>query len=254
MKWRPRDSVFTDHESRITKKGRPAAALAVRLGWMAAAGCDPCLSFTSRVLRRQASAYCFSLRAIQATAAESRLLDRARSEACRHSSTARRARNVRSGVSRSHWHSFRPFEASSLVFARKPEKFASRTASRKMPHNSGSRILDRRFRTMAALLFLQDDVATPHASGSRSRACWAHCRRRSWIFLALQLRNLLSAARRPMPLRFPVPSPLDTAAAKCRRTDVKGMWRHGTFSPRLSAGTNCISRHSAHGARFSLVS
>jgi hypothetical protein len=29
----------------ITNEGRPAAALVERLGWMAAAGCDPCLSF-----------------------------------------------------------------------------------------------------------------------------------------------------------------------------------------------------------------
>ena len=40
-----RFSRITNPESRIMKEGRPAAALIVRLGWMAAAGCDPCLSF-----------------------------------------------------------------------------------------------------------------------------------------------------------------------------------------------------------------
>jgi hypothetical protein len=93
-----------------------------------------------RTLREKASAYRSSLRAIQATAEESRLPGQTRSRAGRHSSTARRARNVPPGVSRSHQRHFHRWQYVDRnrgeigITCRLP-------AIRKMPHSSGSRIL-----------------------------------------------------------------------------------------------------------------
>lgn len=91
-------------------------------------------------VRTQTSAYSFSLRAIQATADESRLPGPARSEVYRRSSTARRARNALSDESRSHWCLSRQWEQAHGARAGTGKAYLPQ-ASRKTPHNSGSRIL-----------------------------------------------------------------------------------------------------------------
>jgi len=93
-----------------------------------------------RTLREKASASCFSLRAIQATAEESRLPGQARSRAGRHSSSARRARNAPPDASRSHRCHFHQWE---YVDRNHGEIGITcrRLAIRKTPHSLGWHIL-----------------------------------------------------------------------------------------------------------------
>ena len=90
-------------------------------------------------VRMQAGAYCLSLRAIQATAAESRLRGQAHSPACRRSSTARRAKNVRWHANHSHLDPF-PHCVRPRCVHEQTERACPLQASRKMPRSSDSRI------------------------------------------------------------------------------------------------------------------
>jgi len=134
-----RQACFVFHGSRITSHGsqceegrRPHSPY----DWVRGRPPDASLPFPFLgSVRKQASAYWFSLRAIQATAAESRLRGHARIEACRHSSTVRRARNVRSGASHSHWERVLRIHAEIGRACRPP-------TTQTLPRNSDSRILD----------------------------------------------------------------------------------------------------------------
>jgi len=93
-----------------------------------------------RTLREKASAYCFSLRAVQATAVESRLRGRARSQVCRRWSIFRRARNVLWGASRSHLNLSR-HRKQARCGCEETGIACPPQASRKMPRSLDSRIL-----------------------------------------------------------------------------------------------------------------
>ena len=133
---------FASHESRVTNHElRKAGGRACRtIGLDGGRRMRSLPLLCRQTLREKASASCFSLRAIQATAEESRLPGQARSRASRHSSIARRARNVPPDVSRSRR---RHFHQGDYVDRNRDEIGITcrPPAIRKMPHSSGSRIL-----------------------------------------------------------------------------------------------------------------
>ena len=204
-----------------------------------------------RRIKERASASCFPLRAIQATAAKSGLHGEGRSEVYKYLSIARRARSGLSDAKYLHlWVVHRPgqfrWNRGEIGRAFRPP------AIRMMLRNSDSRIL------VGDLGALPPSVCSktmlPRDAALRVTDLSSGYAERDPVFSPL-CNFAISFSSQPAAassISSCVPPRYKWSNVSPR--GVNGMWRHGTFSPRLSEGTNSISKHSAHGARFSLLS